>query len=166
MTMKKVLNLIAAAGIALLGSYGLADASGSMNETKIKVQLWDKGAAAEIKTDMGVGMAGDHTKSNMGLKLSQKQANAGKVTFEVVNTSKETIHEMIVIPYPADGKVPYSDKDARFDEELAGHLGEVSELDPGKTGSLTLELKPGKYIVACNIATHYANGMWAVITVK
>ncbi len=66
------------------------------------------------------------------------QAKAGDVTFDVTNSSKETVHEMVVIPFPADGKVPYSDKDAKFDEDAAGHLGEVSELEPGKTGSLRI----------------------------
>jgi uncharacterized cupredoxin-like copper-binding protein len=71
------------------------------------------------------------------------------------------------MPIPAGGKgPPYSDKDARFDEDAAGALGEVEELDPGKSGDLTLSLKPGKYALACNVPNHYANGMWTVLTVK
>lgn len=161
MTVMKSFGLAAIAGILLLSSNAFAAV-----DTKIKVTLWDKGTSAEIKTDMGMGMTGDHAKASMGLKLSKDHAKAGNVTFQVTNSSKETVHEMVVIPYPADGKVPYSDKDARFDEDAAGHLGEVSELDPGKSGSVTLDLKPGKYILSCNVATHYANGMWAVFTVE
>lgn len=164
MTLLKSLSVTAVAGLLFLAAEGsaLAGTAG----TKIDVSLWDNGTSAEMKTDMGVGMAGDHMKANMGLKLSTDQAKAGDVTFDVTNSSKETVHEMVVIPFPADGKVPYSEKDAKFDEDAAGHLGEVSELEPGKTGSLTLSLKPGKYILSCNIPNHYANGMWAVITVS
>jgi len=158
----KPLALASIAGALLLSSQAFAAATGS----KVNVTLWDKGASAEVKNDMGMGMAGDHTKATMGLKLSKDHAKAGNVTFQVKNSSKETVHEMVVIPSPADGKVPYSDKDSKFDEDAAGHLGEVSELEPGKSGSVTLDLKPGKYILSCNVATHYANGMWAVFTVE
>ena len=39
-------------------------------------------------------------------------------------------------------------------EDKAGSLGEVSELDPGKTGSVTLKLTPGKL----RSAGHYMSG--------
>jgi hypothetical protein len=36
----------------------------------------------------------------------------------------------------------------KVDEDKAGvHLGEVSELDPGKTGALRLDLKTGIYLL-------------------
>ncbi|CAB4897648.1 unannotated protein [freshwater metagenome] len=44
-------------------------------------------------------------------------------------------------------------------------VGEVSELDAGKTGTVTLDLKPGKYVLVCNIEKHYAQGMRAAFTV-
>lgn len=144
----------------------------------IKVTMWDKGAEAEMTMDRGIGMAhdpmmqggmmeGGSMDGGMGMKLSTDTVPAGEVTFEVTNTSKDQVHEMLVVPYPADGKgLPYSASDARFDEDAAGSLGEVEELDPGKSGALTLRLKPGKYALACNIANHYADGMWTVITVK
>ena len=36
--------------------------------------------------------------------------------------------------------LPFVAADNRVDEDAAGHLGEVSELDPGKSGALTLTL--------------------------
>jgi uncharacterized cupredoxin-like copper-binding protein len=165
MSATKSLIQAAVAGVLLLSSNVIAIA-----DSTIKATLWDKGTSAQIKTDLGMGMAGDmaggHAMSGMGIKLSKDHAKAGKVTFEVKNSSKETVHEMVIIPYPADGKIPYSDKDSKFDEDRAGHLGEVSELNPGKSGAVTLDLKPGKYILSCNIATHYANGMWTTFTVE
>jgi uncharacterized cupredoxin-like copper-binding protein len=38
--------------------------------------------------------------------------------------------------------------------------GEVSELNPGATGSLTVALKPGRYLLICNVPGHFASGMW------
>lgn len=134
--------------------------------TTINVTLWDKGTSAEMTTDRGIGMTGDMNKATMGLRLSTKSAKAGEVTFKVVNSSQETIHEMVVFPYKDGEKIPFSDKDAKIDEDMAGHLGEVAELDPAKKGAVTLDLKPGKYILTCNIPGHYMNGMWAILTVK
>ncbi|TIW90101.1 MAG: hypothetical protein E5V51_02545, partial [Mesorhizobium sp.] len=100
--------------------------------------------------------------------LDKTVVPAGEVTFKVSNTSKDTVHEMIVVR-AADAKktaLPYVKNENRVNEDAAGHLGEVSELDPGKTGSLTLDLKPGSYAVFCNIPGHFMNGMWATILVK
>jgi uncharacterized cupredoxin-like copper-binding protein len=62
--------------------------------------------------------------------------------------------------------LPYIDAENRVDEDAAGHLGEVSELDPGKTGALRLHLAPGKYLLFCNVPGHFANGMWTEVTVQ
>ena len=77
------------------------------------------------------------------------------------------IHEMLVSPILGlDAKLPYVDNENRVDEEASRDLGEVSELDPGKSGALTLELKPGLYILFCNIPGHYMSGMWTTIEVR
>jgi len=133
--------------------------------TLIKVDLWDQGSEAEMRTDLGMDMAGNPSMANMGLKLSTTAAKAGKVTFKVANDSKELVHEMVIFPLPDGEKIPYDGAEAKINEDAAGHLGEVSELNPDQTGAVTLDLKPGRYIVACNIPNHYANGMWAVVTV-
>lgn len=164
MTVVRILRPMVAAAFVLLMGEASAHA-GQENHSTVSVTLWDKGTDAEMKMDQGIGMSGDHTMANMGLNLAQDTVKAGEVTFQVTNSSKDQVHEMIVIPYPAAGKLPYSDKDAKFDEDAAKSMGEVSELDPGKTGSLTLHLKPGKYVLSCNVPNHYANGMWTVITV-
>ena len=153
-------------GTASLLVLGLAAPSEAASKRTINVTLWDKGAKAEMATNMGIGGGGDKSKATMGLKLSTSTVKAGKVTFNVTNSSKDTVHEMVVLRYKDGEKLPYSDKEMRIDEDAAGHLGEVSELEPGKSGSVTLDLKPGKYLVACNIAGHFMNGMWEFITVK
>ena len=102
----------------------------------------------------------------MGIQTDLATVPAGEVTFVVTNDSAGVVHEMLVAPVAADGKqLLYESDNYRVDEEAAGHLGEVSELDPGATGSLTLTLEPGSYILFCNVPGHYILGMWTMITV-
>jgi uncharacterized cupredoxin-like copper-binding protein len=153
-----------AAACAIVGAFAApALADGSI----VKVKLWDKGSNAPMTTDEGMGMMhASMAGSTMGVKLDKKTAKAGEVTFKVTNNSKETVHEMLVVPAPADGVLPYNSSEAKFDEDKAGSLGEVEELEPGKSGELTLNLKPGKYLLTCNVANHFANGMWTTLTVQ
>ena len=134
----------------------------------VQVSLWDKGASTEMPMGLAYAAPGlDMTKATMGMKVSPGAAKAGKVTFKVKNDSKDTVHEMIVM-FLADPKkpLPYIDAENRVDEDKAGDKGEVSELDPGKSGSLTVDLKAGKYLLICNVPGHYGAGMWAEFAVK
>ena len=77
-------------------------------------------------------------------------------------------HEFIIVKTEfAPGKIPLG-PDNRFDEEGKGVFvpGEISEWKPGTTGTVTLKLDPGKYQLLCNIAGHYANGMYTQLTVS
>jgi uncharacterized cupredoxin-like copper-binding protein len=133
----------------------------------VKVELWDKGADVPMATDMAYATSGlDPSKATMGMRLSKSSVPAGTVIFQVKNASKDTVHEMIVM-YLADPTkpLPYIDKDSRVDEDKAGDKGEVSELEPGKSGSLQVPLKPGKYLLICNVAGHFTAGMWTQIEV-
>ena len=149
--------ILLAAGVAFAMSATIASAA-----TVVTVDLWDKGADMKMPMDLAYATPGlDMSKATMGIKLSRASAPAGVVTFKVTNTSKDTVHEMIVM-YMADPTkpLPYIDKESRVDEDKAGDKGEVSELDPGASGSLTVALKPGKYLLICNVVGHFAAGMW------
>lgn len=137
--------------------------------TVVNVSLWDKGMTEEMPTDLGFPATGkDMSKVTMGIAVSTDTVKAGEVTFEVLNSSKDTVHEVIVAKLKnATTPLPYLAGDAKVDEDKAGvHLGEVSELDPGKTGALRLDLAPGTYLLYCNIPNHYMAGMWTLFTVK
>jgi uncharacterized cupredoxin-like copper-binding protein len=141
--------------------------SAALAASVVKVELWDKGAMADMPTSFVYGQPGvDLSKAPMGMKLSRASVPAGPVTFEVTNSSKDTVHEMIVM-YLADPSkpLPYLQSESRVDEDKAGDKGEVSELDPGKSGSLTVDLKPGKYVLICNVPFHFTAGMWTTFEV-
>jgi len=139
--------------------------------TTLKVSLWGD-MTGIVPTDLGMGMAktkgATHgTNSHMGITIYQHTIKAGPVTFEVKNNSEKTIHEMLVLPIKdTNTPLPYIKNENRLDENKTNSLGEVSELDPGKSGTLTLTMKPGKYLLACNVPGHYASGMWTLLTVS
>jgi uncharacterized cupredoxin-like copper-binding protein len=155
----------AAAALAL----ALSASMPAFADAVVKASLWDKGGDMDMSKNMGLGM-GMHGKMHMammGIKIDHASVAAGKVTFEVTNDSKDVIHEMLVAPVAnVDVVLPFNANENRVDEEAAKDLGEVSELDPGKSGALTLELKPGTYVLYCNIPGHFMAGMWTTLTVK
>ena len=59
----------------------------------------------------------------------------------------------------------YNSNEERVEEEDIEDFREVSELDPGATGALRINLEPGSYLLFCNIPGHFRAGMWKVFTV-
>lgn len=150
-----------------LAAVAIVQPSAVWADSTVKVELWDKGAAAEMATDLGYAKPlVNNANASMGVKLSVDSVPAGVVTFEVANASKDTVHELLVMPLDDAGALmPYLANDSKIDETKAGSKGEVSELAFGKTGAVTLTLTPGKYLLVCNIANHYMAGMWTAFTV-
>ncbi len=162
--MRQVFKFTAIAVLAATATLTAAQAAST-----IRVTLNDKAEGMDMSKSMGLGMGmkGDMSKAVMSIEVSTKQVVRGKVTFNVTNGSKTMIHELIVAPVKDESQLmPYDDAAFKVKEEDSTHLGEVSELDPGKAGSLTLDLKPGKYMLYCNVAGHYMDGMWTMIEVK
>ena len=136
--------------------------------TTINVKLADVGGAMDMSKSLGlgIGMGGDMKTATMSVEVDKKTVKFGRVTFNVTNISTETIHELIVSPIKdASETLPYINNENRVDEEHGSHLGEVSELEPGQSGALTVTLKPGMYALFCNIPNHYMDGMWTLLTV-
>lgn len=108
----------------------------------------------------------------MKVMASKKTLKAGKVTFDVTNPKTSgSEHEMIVVRLTPEQvanpmSLPYVDAENKVDEERIKDLGEVSELQPGQSGSLTLTLPPATYMLLCNVAGHYKAGMFTLVTVK
>ncbi len=108
----------------------------------------------------------DPSLESMKMVAEPATVKAGKVTFTATNLSKGLIHEMIVIRSPNKGTALPYDADKQLVKESGIHsLGEVAERDPGQSGALTLDLKPGSYLLFCNQAGHYKAGMSTTLTV-
>lgn len=130
----------------------LAPSLARAETTVVNVQLTDPSTAANV--------------SGMEMKADPASVKAGPVSFKVANRSRSVLHEMLVVgPTSADAKLPYDEKAGRVVESRIHHLGEVSDLKPGKSGQLRLTLKPGTYLLLCNQPGHYEAGMKTVLTV-
>jgi len=86
---------------------------------------------------------------------------AGKVTFDAKNVG-QVPHELVVIKTDK----PAGDLGTGSEVSEKGSVGEIGDLTPGKSGSKTLDLKPGKYVLICNLPGHYMQGMHTAFTVN
>ena len=103
----------------------------------------------------------------MVIKTDTTRVKAGRVTLEAVNLSKDLVHEVLVVPALSEGKeLPYDIKTNTVVEKRVHSLGEIAELKPGAHGKLTLNLKPGTYLLLCNQPGHYKSGMSTKLVVE
>jgi uncharacterized cupredoxin-like copper-binding protein len=140
----------------------------ALAEPVVAVTLIDKtGPSTGEVPALGMGMTGDQSMAHMGINVNPKIVKRGMVTFKVTNLASAMIHEMIVARLPDGVKMlPYDDSSARVVESALQAYGSVNEIDPSRTAALTLDLKPGKYMLYCNLPGHYMAGMWTVIEVQ
>lgn len=128
-----------------------ATAAHAASAEVIQVKLQDPSVGPSVK--------------RMEIVLDRHTVKAGPVTLEAVNLSKTLVHEVLVLRDPGSKALPYDAKNAEVDENRVHSLGEVGDLPPGHSGTLTLNLKPGKYLLFCNESGHYADGMKTDLTV-
>jgi uncharacterized cupredoxin-like copper-binding protein len=129
-------------------SVAAISAQAAVKDTRVvNVKLWDQG-------------------STMGITTDRPTITAGKITFEVENDSKSLVHEMLVVKVISfDDTLPYDERTARVYEDRVPDFGEVSELEPNQSGKLSVNLKPGKYLLVCNMPGHYKMKMYSDLEV-
>jgi len=111
--------------------------------------------------------SGDSSVSGMVIKIDTPTVKAGRVTLQAVNQSKSLVHEVLVVPAPPVGReLPYDTKKDMVMEKGVHSLGEISDLKPGARGKLTLNLRPGTYLLLCNEPGHYKAGMSTSLVVE
>jgi uncharacterized cupredoxin-like copper-binding protein len=128
--------------------------------------------AAAGGTGMGTGMMSGASQSapvvngahvitarlgEMYVRPSVTSVPAGKVTFKATNVGN-LMHELMVERMPIKFDSP-----GKPTESAA--LGMIEDMDPGKSGQMTLTLQPGQYMLFCNVSGHYAAGQHTVLTV-
>jgi uncharacterized cupredoxin-like copper-binding protein len=119
-------------------------------------------AAALVPAAVGAGGTVNVTLKEFTVQPAPKSITAGKVTFKVRNTGKLG-HELVVLKTnTAPGKLKL--KGTRAVE--TGKVGEVAELKPGKSGTLTRTLAKGKYVLLCNVKGHYQAKQYFGFVVK
>jgi uncharacterized cupredoxin-like copper-binding protein len=100
------------------------------------------------------------TLKDFRIKVSRLRVPAGQVQLVVHNKGPDT-HELLIartgesLPLRADG--------VTVDEERLEPItvDEVEGEPPGAVSVLRLKLRPGRYVLFCNMAGHYLGGMRA-----
>ena len=114
----------------------------------------------------GTGMMGRGMMGGMSVRTNVTSVKAGKVTFEVTNLSRSIVHEMIVVAVEnPNAPLPYDYNTGQIPEKQVKMLGETEEMQPNAEKTIALDLKPGAYLLICNVPGHYAAGMWTPLTV-
>jgi uncharacterized cupredoxin-like copper-binding protein len=143
--MSRPRHLVALLGLPLLLAYGSAPAL----------------AAATVHIDLL-----EKDDGGMAIAAPVDSVGAGKVTFDVTNESQDIEHEFLVARLTvAPENVPFDENDGIVKEDALEGVRELGDLEPGSSGSMTLDLKPGKYLMFCNLPGHYKSGMYHVLTV-
>ena len=94
---------------------------------------------------------------DMYVKPSMSSISAGEVTFTARNMGKVE-HELMVEPAPIKFDAP-----GKPTEDAA--TGMIEDMAPGAQGKMTMHLKPGRYVLFCNVPGHYAAGQRTTFTV-
>ena len=125
-------------------------------------------AAATPVQSLGIKLqdpSTDPSIANMRIVLDQDTIKSGRVTLQAENQSKNLVHEVVVGRDDGAKDLPFDAKHDRVIESRVRRLGEIADVAPGKTGKLTLNLKPGTYVLFCNQPGHYHDGMVVRLTV-
>jgi uncharacterized cupredoxin-like copper-binding protein len=129
---------------AILGS-GLTYAAAATQSLEIKLQ--------DPSTDPSV--------EHMRIVLDRGKVKAGRITLRAENQSKGMVHEVVIARDDGAEELPLNGNRDLVIETRVHSLGEIANIAPGMTGTLTLNLKPGAYVLFCNLPGHYLDGMVA-----
>ena len=138
-------------------------------ESVVNVTLIDKAGSTDLSKSMnlGMGMKGDMNLAKMAINANPATVSRGEVKFNVTNLASALVHEVILARVTDENEIlAYDAATNEVDEKTIQTLGQLAEIDPSKSASMTLELIPGKYILYCNYAGHFMAGMWTVVDVK
>lgn len=154
--------LICAAALAVVGC------GGSDSTTDTQATPAGSTSAATTAPKVAAPTALTVTMSDFAFAPKEVTAPAGEITITAPNEGKAP-HELVLIKSDlAPGALPTkANGEADEDAFTAADLpGEISETEAGATGTLTVTLPAGKYVMLCNVPGHYKAGMYGTFTVQ
>jgi uncharacterized cupredoxin-like copper-binding protein len=96
-------------------------------------------------------------------------ATAGRVKITAPNDGK-VVHELVLLKTnrdPGSFEVSGGEVDEKALEESGAKIpGEIADVPPGKSKTMTVDLTPGNYVMICNLPGHYQRGMYGSLTAK
>ena len=169
-------RLLAIALVALLAAFVVGcggddeDNGDSANgDVEVTAEGHDEGAAegaaeefsaADVTATIEVEMA--------DFEFIPKDADGPAGIDEVVTPNIGAVaHELMLYKTDVDpGSLTVDPEDDKADTAPLGELLFEAFAEPGETDSKIADLGPGTYVMVCNIAGHYAAGMWGSLTIK
>ena len=106
------------------------------------------------------------TLTDSAVQLSQPSIQNGTVTITVKNVGSVNHTLEILKTNLAADKIPADPNNAAKADERGKVGGTTSELKPGESVDVKVDLSAGKYVVICNLPGHYLIGMRAALTVN
>lgn len=120
-------------------------------------------AAPEPEVDITKGQIRVDMKEHT-ITLTSAQVRAGEVTF-VVRNRGSSAHDLVVLKTDvAPDQLPVDTQTQKAKED--GKVGAAQEIGPGRGANLRLDLAPGRYVLICNVPTHYQLGMRTQLVVN
>lgn len=101
------------------------------------------------------------TEKEFKLTPSTTSVKAGTVTFKIKNVGALDHTFVVIKTARAASKLPLKN-----DRVTLKPIKQAGPFKPGKGGTVTLTLKPGTFVLYCNIAGHYKAGQYARLVVK
>ena len=97
--------------------------------------------------------------TSMQIISTPNEVPAGTITFIVENRSKTLVHEMLLLERPKNGTLPYDATAQRIIENETTKRVDTDDIQPGRSVTKTVRLRPGTYEMVCNQPGHFAQGM-------
>lgn len=144
----------------LLVALGLALAAGGCggddDETTAETGTTDTVQAETQATTLPVSMT--------EFKFTPANPELARGELEITATNKgKAPHTLVLLKTDADpSKLPKRGDNV----SEKNSVGEIPPLVPGESASHTFDLKPGKYVMVCNVPGHYDAGMYGTLTVR
>ena len=153
----------AAVAALFLGACSSSNDTGSSPTTAVPTTEAPTTAAPTTEGTPIAVLVGEIDVNTQYMTLDSATAPAGTVTFTVTNEGVKK-HEFVVLATdtPVDQLTVKGDEVVEDDYTSPGEIG---DLPPGDTLTLTVDLAAGPYALICNLKGHYRMQMYAAFTV-
>ena len=110
----------------------------------------------------------DVTMRDFGIKVSRRSVPAGVVVLHVTNSGPSTHEINVDLTNYRAGRFPLQRDGLTVNEDAEGlrRIDSIEQVNLHRTEDLTLHLKPGRYVLWCNLEGHYLGGMHETFDVR
>ena len=145
-------------GVGLAGAIAVGSMLGACSSSEPAPKAADSTATAPPKTTVAVTM------KEFTLAPALASVPAGSVTFAVQNAGLIP-HEFVVVKSDlAPDKLPQIEQKL-VDEKQIQVISKTAQFDGAKRQDVTASLTPGRYVLLCNVPSHYISGMYVAFAV-